>query len=295
VAPFELIPAIDLLEGRCVRLARGDYAAATVYDDDPGAVAARFAAAGARRIHVVDLDAAKSGRRANAVARAGGVPVQLGGGIRRLADVEEALALGAERVVIGTAALRDPELVREAARRFPGRVVVGLDARDGRVAVEGWLATSEARTEEVARRFEDAGVAALVHTDISRDGMGTGPNLEATAALAAQVSIPVIASGGVGSLADIRRAATTRAQMQRGTFLKTAQRGTLLQAEREGRSPRSGLAGLIVGRALYTGAVDLAEALAVVSEALGDGALHEGGPAGSAEGAAPSPGEPPCS
>jgi len=283
VAPFELIPAIDLLGGRCVRLARGDYAAATVYDDDPGAVAAGFVAAGARRIHVVDLDAAKSGRRANAegvraaVAGAGDIPVQLGGGVRRLADVEEALALGAERVVIGTAALRDPELVREAARRFPGRVVVGLDARDGRVAVEGWLATSEARTEEVARRFEDAGVAALVHTDISRDGMGTGPNLEATAALAAQVSIPVIASGGVGSLADVRRAAT----LQRGTFLETG---------RTSHSCPPGLAGLIVGRALYTGAVDLAEALAVVSEAL-----DAGGPAGSAESAAPSPGEPRCS
>jgi len=285
---FELIPAIDLLEGHCVRLARGDYAAATVYDDDPGAVAARFAAAGARRIHVVDLDAAKSGRRANAdavraaVAGARGVPVQLGGGVRRLADVEEALALGAERVVIGTAALRDPELVREAARRFPGRVVVGLDARDGRVAVQGWLATSEARVEEVARRFEDAGVAALVHTDIARDGMGTGPNLEATADLAARVAIPVIASGGVGSVDDVRRAAASAGRsLQRGTFLKTG---------RTSHSCPPGLAGLIVGRALYTGAVDLAEALAVVSEAL-----DAGGPAGSAEGAAPSPGEPRCS
>ncbi len=237
---FELIPAIDLLGGQCVRLSRGDYDAATVYDSDPGAVAARFSAAGAKRIHVVDLDAAKSGARTNAdavravVMQAGGIPVQLGGGVRSLADVEAALGLGLRRVVIGTAALRDPELVREAARLHAGRIVVGVDARDGRVAVAGWLETSETTVLEMARRFEDAGVAALVHTDIARDGMLEGPNLEATAALADSVSIPVIASGGVGGIDDVRRAAKLSAR---------------------------GVAGIIVGRALYTGDLDLGEAL----------------------------------
>ena len=245
MAAFELIPAIDLLGGRCVRLERGDYAAATVYDDDPGGVAARFAGFGVPRIHVVDLDAARSGRRSHAWAiraiaeGAGAVPVQLGGGIRDLPGVEEALALGVERVVIGTAALRDPDLVRQAAARFPGRVVVGIDARDGRVAVSGWLETSEARVVDVARRFEDAGVAALVHTDIARDGMLAGPNLEATAELAGAVSIPVIASGGVGSLDDLRRAA---------------------------RLAGRGVAGIIVGRALYAGAFGLGEALEALEE-----------------------------
>jgi phosphoribosylformimino-5-aminoimidazole carboxamide ribotide isomerase len=240
VAAFELVPAIDLLGGRCVRLARGDYAAATVYDDDPAAVARRFVACGAPRIHVVDLDAARSGRRAHAEAiravahAAGAVPVQLGGGIRDLSAVEEALALGVARVVIGTAALRDPGFVRAAAGRFPDRIAVGIDARDGRVAVEGWLETSDARAVDVARRFEDAGVAALVHTDIARDGTLSGPNLDASVEIAEAVAIPVLASGGVGSLADVRRAAAL-----------------------SGR----GLAGLIVGRALYAGAFDLREAL----------------------------------
>jgi phosphoribosylformimino-5-aminoimidazole carboxamide ribotide isomerase len=237
---FELIPAIDLLGGQCVRLARGDYDAATVYDTDPGAVAARFAAAGVTRIHVVDLDAAKSGARRNAdavravVKQAGAAPVQLGGGVRSLGDVERALGLGVQRVILGTAALRDPELVREAARLHPGRIVVGIDARDGRVAVEGWLETSETTALEMARRFEDAGVAALVHTDIARDGMLEGPNLDATAALADAVSIPVIVSGGVSGADDVRRAARLAAR---------------------------GIAGVIVGRALYTGDLDLAEAL----------------------------------
>jgi len=244
VAGFELVPAIDLLDGRCVRLARGDYAAATVYDDDPAAVARRFADAGARRIHVVDLAAAKSGRRAHAeairaVARAAGaVPVQLGGGIRDLAAVEQAFELGVDRVVIGTAALRDPGFVRAAAGRFPGRVAVGIDAREGRVAVEGWLETSDARVVDLAKSFEDAGVAALIHTDIARDGMLTGPNLAASVELAQAVAIPVYASGGVGSLADVRLAAALAGR---------------------------GLAGVIVGRALYAGALDLREALEVVA------------------------------
>jgi len=235
---FELIPAIDLLGGRCVRLAQGRYDQATEYGDDPGAMAARFVAAGARRLHAVDLDGARRGTPRNRealaaiVAAAGATPVQVGGGIRTLAIAEEMLALGVERVIFGTVALRDPALVREVAAAFPGRVAVGIDAKEGRVAIEGWLEASETTALELASRFEDAGVAALVHTDIARDGMETGPNLEATGALARAVSIPVIASGGVGSLDHVRAAARVE-----------------------------GLAGVIVGRALYTGAVDLGEAL----------------------------------
>jgi len=235
---FELIPAIDLLGGRCVRLAQGRYDQATEYGDDPGAVAARFVAAGARRLHAVDLDGARRGTPRNRealaaiVAAAGATPVQVGGGIRTLAIAEEMLALGVERVIFGTVALRDPALVREVAAAFPGRVAVGIDAKEGRVAIEGWLEASETTALELASRFEDAGVAALVHTDIARDGMETGPNLEATGALARAVSIPVVASGGVGSLDHVRAAARVE-----------------------------GLAGVIVGRALYTGAVDLGEAL----------------------------------
>jgi phosphoribosylformimino-5-aminoimidazole carboxamide ribotide isomerase len=241
---FELIPAIDLLGGRCVRLAQGRYDRATEYGDDSGAMARRFVRASIRRLHVVDLDGARDGEPANedavrAIVRAAGsVPVQLGGGMRELASVEDALTLGVERVILGTVALRDPRLVRQAATAFPGRVAVGIDARDGRVAVEGWEEESGTSALDLARRFEDAGVAALVHTDIARDGMETGPNLEATLEIARAVSIPVIASGGVGSLEDVRRAAA---------------------------AAREGLAGLIVGRALYTGAVDLGDALEVVA------------------------------
>jgi phosphoribosylformimino-5-aminoimidazole carboxamide ribotide isomerase len=253
VSDFDLIPAIDLLGGRCVRLTQGRYDDATVYDADPAGPAARFAAlareprgAGARLrwLHVVDLDGARSGRPGNAPAvraildAAHGLSVELGGGIRSLESVEAWLDLGVGRVILGTAALRDPELVRGAARRFPGRIAVGIDARDGRVAVSGWLETSETSAVELARRFEDAGVAALVHTDIARDGTGAGPNLEATARLAEAVSIPVIASGGVGSEEDVRAA------------LAFASRG---------------VSGLIVGRALYTGAVDLGRALEIAA------------------------------
>ncbi len=249
---FELIPAIDLLGGRCVRLAQGDYDRATVYGEDPGATAAEFLAAGTRRLHVVDLDGARAGRAVNRAARAAilaaavasGVPVQLGGGLRTLAAIEESLAEGIERAILGTAALRDPPLVREAARLFPGRIAVGLDARAGRVAVSGWLETSETTALEAARLFADAGVAALIYTDIARDGMGSGPDLDGAVALAAAVPIPVIASGGVGSL-DHVRAAAARA--------------------------RDGVTGVIVGRALYTGAVDLAAALQVAGSAPGAG------------------------
>jgi len=240
VADFELIPAIDLLGGRCVRLTQGRYEEATVYGVDPAAVARRFLAAGVKRLHVVDLDGAREGRPVNGtairalLAAAGRVPLQLGGGLRSAAAIDAALGLGVDRVVLGTAALREPGLVAEAARRHPGRVALGIDARAGRVAVQGWLETSELSAGELARRFEDAGVAAIVYTDIERDGMLSGPNLEATAALAAGVRIPVIASGGVGSLDDVRRAA--------------------------GLAKR-GVAGLIVGRALLSGALDLEAAL----------------------------------
>jgi phosphoribosylformimino-5-aminoimidazole carboxamide ribotide isomerase len=240
VSGFELIPAIDILGGRAVRLTRGDYGAATVYDQDPAAVAARFAGHPIRRIHVVDLDGARQGRPASrpsiraVVVAAGDVPVQLGGGLRRIEDVEIALELGVGRVVLGTAALRDPELVRESTRRFPGRVALAIDARDGKVAVQGWLQTSEASVVELAMRFEDAGVAALVYTDISRDGTLDGPNFEATVHLAEAVQIPIILSGGIASEEDVLRAAGLAAR---------------------------GVSGAIVGRALYTGALDLGRTL----------------------------------
>jgi len=243
---FELIPAIDLLGGKCVRLEQGRYDAATVYGDDPGEMARGFVARAIRRLHVVDLDGARTGDRCNQAAirsivdASGSVPVQLGGGIRSLAGVEAALALGVERVILGTVALREPELVREAAKRFPGRVVVGIDARDGQVAVEGWLEASEVAAVELARRFEDAGVAAIVHTDIARDGMLSGPNLESTAELARGIEIPVIVSGGIGSEADVVRAAGLTS---------------------------CGVSGVIVGRALYTGAVELESALSKLKAA----------------------------
>ena len=240
MSAFELIPAIDLLGGKCVRLTQGRYDAATEYDADPAAVAARFVAArGVRRLHVVDLDGAKRGEPVNTAAVRGilgaakDVAVELGGGIRTLASVETWIGLGVERAILGTAALRDPQLVRDAAKKFPGRIGVGIDARGGKVAVHGWLEASETDALTLARRFEDAGVAAIVYTDISRDGTGAGVNLAETTALARAISIPVIASGGVGSLADVRAARA------------------------------SGVAGLIVGRALYTGAVDLAAALEI--------------------------------
>ena len=241
---FEVIPAIDLLGGRCVRLSQGRYEEATVYDEDPAAVAERFVARGIARLHVVDLDGARAGRPCNGeairavVARAGALPVQVGGGIRSAAAIEECLAMGVDRVILGTAALREPELVRQTAKRFPGRLAVGIDARDGKVAVEGWLEDSEASAPELARRFEDAGVAAIIYTDITRDGMLKGPNLEATAALAAAITLPVILSGGIASEEDVRR--------------------TVAYADR-------GITGAIIGRALYTGAVTLERALEVAA------------------------------
>jgi phosphoribosylformimino-5-aminoimidazole carboxamide ribotide isomerase len=235
-----LFPAIDLKEGACVRLQQGDMARATVFHRDPAAQAQAFAAQGFDYLHVVDLDGAFAGKPMNAAAvesilAATRMPLQLGGGIRDIATVEAWLDKGVTRVIIGTAAVRDPVLVKDAARRFPGRVAVGLDARDNKVAVQGWAETSELSALDIARRFEDAGVAALIYTDISRDGLLTGLNLDATIALAEAVSIPVIASGGLASLDDVR---------------------ALLQ-------PRAAkLAGAIAGRALYDGRLDATAALA---------------------------------
>jgi phosphoribosylformimino-5-aminoimidazole carboxamide ribotide isomerase len=236
-----LYPAIDLKGGQCVRLLRGDMAAATVFGDDPAAQAAAFQAAGCRWLHVVDLDGAFAGRPANAEAVAAilsrvTVPVQLGGGVRDMAAIEGWLARDVARVILGTVAVRDPALVRAAARAFPGRVAVGVDAREGRVAVEGWAEATDLTALDLARRYEDAGVAALIYTDIERDGAMQGPNVEATAALARAVSIPVIASGGVSSLDDLRALKGCGAPLD----------------------------GVISGRALYDGRIDLAQAIALL-------------------------------
>ena len=243
--PFELIPAIDLLEGNAVRLSQGRYDAATVYDADPKTVAMRFREAGIRRLHVVDLEGAKAGRPVQGAAvksileAVGTIPVQLGGGLRTIEGVDEALGWGLDRVILGTAALRDPDLVRVAAANHPGRIVVGIDARDGNVAVEGWTDSSETTAVDLGKRFEDVGVAAIVYTDIARDGMLTGPNLPQTAALARALSIPVIVSGGVATTQDIIDSAALRDK---------------------------GICGVIVGRAIYTGSVDLDEALRAIDE-----------------------------
>lgn len=241
-----LYPAIDLKDGQCVRLAQGDMARATVFNDNPAAQARAFAEAGAAWIHVVDLNGAFAGKPVNGAAvqsivKAVEAPVQLGGGIRDVAMVEHWLASGVQRVVLGTVAVKNPQVVREACAAFPGRVAVGIDARGGRVAVEGWAETSDIKAEDLAKQFEDAGVAAIVHTDIDRDGVLQGPNLDASAALAEAVSIPVIVSGGVASLDDLR-------------------------AIKERAQTATGLAGVISGRALYDGRIDLADALTLLAE-----------------------------
>jgi len=237
-----LYPAIDLKDGACVRLRRGAMDDATVYSDDPGAQARLWQDAGCRWLHVVDLNGAFAGRSVNiqavaAILVAAAVPVQLGGGIRDMAGVERWLQAGVSRVILGSAAVRTPALVHEACRAFPGQVAVGIDARDGFVATEGWVETSAMSAADLALRFEDAGVAAVIYTDIGRDGMLSGLNLEQTFALAARLRTPVIASGGVGSIAD-------------------------LQALRD-QAPL-GIDGVIVGRALYDGRVGVAAALAAL-------------------------------
>jgi phosphoribosylformimino-5-aminoimidazole carboxamide ribotide isomerase len=237
-----LFPAIDLKDGLCVRLEQGDMARATIFNRDPAEQARKFVAAGFEYLHIVDLDGAFAGKPMNAAAverilATVQAPVQLGGGIRDRATIEGWLGKGVARVIIGTAAVRDPALVKAAARAHPGRVAVGLDARDGRVAVEGWGETSELSVRDIAKRFEDAGVAAIVYTDIARDGMLRGLNLEATIALAKEIAIPVIASGGLASIDEVRALLEPRAQK---------------------------LEGVIIGRALYDGRLDVAEALRLV-------------------------------
>lgn len=235
-------PAIDLKDGACVRLRRGEMDDATVYSTDPGAQARSWQQAGFAWLHVVDLNGAFAGRPVNGAAIADilahvTIPVQLGGGIRDLAGIEAWLAAGISRVILGSAAAKNPGLVIEACRKFPGRVAVGIDARDGFVATEGWAETSTLPAPELARHFEGAGVAAIIYTDIARDGMLGGLNIEQTVALATRISTPVIASGGVGQLAD-------------------------LEALRDANCP--GIEGVIIGRALYDGRIDPAQALAAL-------------------------------
>jgi phosphoribosylformimino-5-aminoimidazole carboxamide ribotide isomerase len=240
-----LLPAIDLKDGVVVRLEQGDMARATVFSRDPAAQAHTFESEGFRHLHVVDLDGAFAGKPRNAhaierILETVGLCVQLGGGIRDMATIEGWLEKGVDRVIIGTAAVRDPALVKEAAQKFPKRVAVGLDARDGKVATEGWAETSELTALELARRFEDAGVAAIIYTDIARDGLLKGLNLEATIALAEAISVPVIASGGLASIDDVKALLEPRAKK---------------------------LQGAIAGRALYDGRLDSAEALRMIRAA----------------------------
>jgi phosphoribosylformimino-5-aminoimidazole carboxamide ribotide isomerase len=240
-----LYPAIDLKDGQCVRLRRGEMEQATVYADDPAAQARAWQDSGFAWLHVVDLNGAFAGRPVNAdavtaILGAVRIPVQLGGGIRDMAGIETWLAAGIRRVILGSAAAKNPALVFQACRAFPGRIAVGIDARDGMVATEGWAETSTLAAADLARRFEDAGVAAIIYTDISRDGMLSGLNLAQTVDLARQVSTPVIASGGVGSLDDL-------------AALRAVAAGTRI-------------AGVVVGRALYDGRIEPAAALALVAD-----------------------------
>jgi phosphoribosylformimino-5-aminoimidazole carboxamide ribotide isomerase len=244
-----LFPAIDLKDGQCVRLKLGEMSQATVFNDDPADQARRFEAQGFEYLHIVDLNGAFAGKPVNggaveAILGAVGMPVQLGGGIRDMATIEGWLGRGVRRVILGTVAVRDPKLVKAAAKAFPGRIAVGIDAKGGKVAVEGWAETSELTGIELARRFEDAGVAAIIYTDIDRDGVLAGLNLPATAALAAATSIPVIASGGLASMADVE---------------------ALLAPE------NARLEGAITGRALYDGRLDAAAALALIRARRGRG------------------------
>lgn len=236
-----VIPAIDLKEGNCVRLEQGKMNRDTVFSDNPAEQALTWQQAGAELLHLVDLDGAFAGTPRNraaieAIIKTIDIPAQLGGGIRDIATIEAYLSLGLSRVIIGTAAQRNPELVVEACKKFPGRIVVGIDAKNGMVAVQGWAEVTDATAVELARKFEDCGVTAIIYTDISRDGMMGGPNFDATKALAEAVSIPIIASGGVSSLRDIEN---------------------LMAIE------QSGVVGAITGKAIYTGAISLAEAISL--------------------------------
>ena len=236
-----LYPAIDLKDGQCVRLLKGDMEKATVFGDDPAAQALAFEKAGAEWLHLVDLNGAFAGHPVNgdaveAILRAVSIPAQLGGGIRDMAGIEAWIEEGLGRVILGTVAVENPDLVREAARAFPGRVAVGLDARDGKVATRGWAEETDINVVDLAKKFEDAGIAAIIYTDIDRDGAMQGPNVPATEALARAVGVPVIASGGVSSMDDLSRLAETGV-----------------------------ISGAISGRALYDGAIDLSAALKLLS------------------------------
>ncbi len=242
-----LYPAIDLKDGACVRLVKGDMSKATVFNNDPAAQALEFERQGFSWLHLVDLNGAFEGEPVNAAAveailKATSLPVQLGGGIRTMEVATRWIEKGITRIILGTAAVNDPEFVNEAARAFPGKVALGIDARDGKVAVEGWAEASELSALDVARRFEDKGIAAIIYTDISRDGVLTGLNIEATVALAEAVEIPVIASGGLASLEDIK---------------------ALISAD------CNGINGAISGRALYDGRLNPAEALALITAKTG--------------------------
>lgn len=233
-----VIPAIDLRGGRCVRLRQGDYGQETVFGDDPVAMARRWVDQGARHLHLVDLDGAREGRPVNqesieAIVKSASVPCELGGGLREEAHIQAALGWGVERVVIGTRALKSPDWFAEMCGKFPGKLLLGLDAKQGRVATDGWLEVSESRAVDVARRFQHLPLAGLIYTDISRDGMLAGPNLEAIAEVVTAVSQPVIASGGVTTLEDVRRLAHVP------------------------------VSGCIIGRALYEGTLKLAEAIRI--------------------------------
>jgi phosphoribosylformimino-5-aminoimidazole carboxamide ribotide isomerase len=255
---MEIIPAIDLLGGQCVRLHQGDYEQVTRFSDDPVAQALEWQRQGASRLHLVDLDGARSGEPTNdrvvkAITRALSIPVQLGGGVRSLERAQELLAFGLDRVILGTVAVEQPELVRQLANRHPGRIIVGIDAKQGRVATRGWIDESPLEATALAASFEGSGVAAIISTDIATDGTLAGPNLDSLRVMAQASSIPVIASGGIGSLADLL---------------------SLLSLV------PLGVAGVIVGRALYDHQVDLAEALQAIGPArwqdppsLGNGSI----------------------
>lgn len=241
---FEIIPAIDLKEGCCVRLMQGNMDEATIYGDDPAAMAEHWESLGAKRLHVVDLDGAFAGNPKNrdairAICQRVSIPVQLGGGLRNLATIKEAFELGVDRVILGSAAASNPLLVTDASHFFPGRICVGIDAKRGHVAVQGWGHLTNSKAVDLARRFEKSGIAAIIYTDIHRDGMLTGPNVDETLNVARAVGIPVIASGGIASLEDIKLLA---------------------------RYASRGICGVITGRAIYEGTLDFAAAIAWLEE-----------------------------
>lgn len=242
---MNIYPAIDLRGGNCVRMVKGDFSRETIYSRDPGAMAREWAAAGASSIHVVDLDGALAGESRNltairAIMEQGGIPIEVGGGIRNMSHIERLLTAGVHQVILGSAAVKDPQLVKNACRAYPGRIVVGIDAKNGDVAVEGWEASGHIQAEELARKMADAGVERIIFTDIARDGMLSGVNVEATVAVAKASGLKVTASGGVASLEDLK-------------ILK--------------KRETDGVEGCIIGKALYTGAIDLRQAVAIAKEA----------------------------